>query len=70
MIYQALGINPVTITPEVMLRIGSVVSYDENQVTVRFPDWTGVRLGATEDVEEVEESYEWGAVVGQWRIVC
>ena len=46
------------------------MSYDENQVTVRFPDWTGVRLGATEDVEEVEESYEWGAVVGQWRIVC
>ena len=67
--YQALGINPVTITPEVILHVGTVVGCDENQVTVKFEDWTGVRLGPEEDVEEVEESHEWGEVVGQWRIV-
>jgi hypothetical protein len=69
MIYQGLGINPVTITPEVMLHVGTVVGCDENRVTVRFPDWTGVHVGTGEGAEEVEESHEWGEIVGQWRIV-
>jgi len=67
--WKALGINPVTITPEVMLRVGTIVNCDENQVTVKFLDWTGVRLGTEEGVEEIEESHEWGDIVGQWRIV-
>ena len=52
-----------------MLRVGTVVDCDENQVTVKTSDWTGVRLKTEEDAEEVEESHEWGEVVGQWRIV-
>jgi len=52
-----------------MLHVGTVVSCDENQVTVKFSDWTGVRLGTEEDMEEIEESHEWGDIVGQWRIV-
>jgi hypothetical protein len=49
-----------------MLHVGTVVSCDESKVTVKFSDWAGVRLGSEEDVEE---SHEWGDVVGQWRIV-
>lgn len=67
--HQALGINPVTITPEVMLYAGNVVGCDENQVTVKFSDWTGAQVGTEEEVEEIEESHEWGEIVGQWRIV-
>jgi len=52
-----------------MLHVGTVVSCDENQATVIFSDWTGARLGNGEDVEEIEESHEWGEIVGQWRIV-
>jgi len=52
-----------------MLHVGTVVGWDENQVTVRFSDWTGARVGTGEDVEEIEESHEWGEIVGQWRIV-
>ena len=67
--YQALGINPATITPEVMLRVGTIVNCDENRAIVKFSDWSGVRLGTEEDVEEIEESHEWGEIVDQWRIV-
>jgi len=67
--WKALGINPATITPEVMLRVGTIVNCDENWVTVKSSDWSSVRLGSEEDGEEIEESYEWGDVVGQWRIV-
>lgn len=49
--------------------MGTVVSCDENEVTVRLSDWIGARLGAGEDVEETEERHEWGEIVGQWRIV-
>jgi hypothetical protein len=53
-----------------MLHIGTVVSCDESQVTVRFSDWAGGRLGSEEDVEGiVEETHGWEDVVGQWRIV-
>ena len=70
MTHQALGINPATITPEVMLHVGTVVSCDESQVTVKFSDWAGSRLGSEEDVEDIiEETHGWEDVVGQWRIV-
>jgi len=52
-----------------MLHVGTVVSCDEKQVTVKFSDWTGVRLGGEEDMEQIEESHGWGDIVGQWRIV-
>ena len=52
-----------------MLRVGTVVGYDENQVTVKTSDWTGARLGTEEDEEEIEESHEWGEVIGLWRMV-
>ena len=52
-----------------MLHVGTVVGCDETQVTVRLSDWAGARLGTVEGVEEIEESHEWGEVVGQWRIV-
>jgi len=67
--WKALGINPVTITPEVMLHVGAVVSCDENQVTVKISDRTGALLGSEEDVEEIEESHSWGDIVNQWRIM-
>jgi len=67
--WKALGINPVTITPEVMLHVGTVVSCDENQTTVKILDWTGARLGSEEDIEEIEESHAWGNILGQWRII-
>ena len=52
-----------------MLRVGTVVSCDENQVTVKFSGWTGVHHGPEEEVEEIEESHGWGDIVGHWRIV-
>lgn len=52
-----------------MLYVGAVVSCDENQVTVKFSDLTGVRLGMEEEVEEIEESHGWGDVVDRWRII-
>jgi hypothetical protein len=52
-----------------MLQVGTVVSCNESQVMVRYSDWTGVRLGSEEDAEEIEESYGWGDIVGQWRTV-
>jgi hypothetical protein len=52
-----------------MLYLGAVVSCDENQVTVKILDWVGAQLGSEEDVEEIEESYAWGDVIDQWRII-
>ena len=52
-----------------MLYLGAVINCDENQVTVKFSDWVGVRLGSEEGVEEIEESHAWGNIVGQWRII-
>ena len=52
-----------------MLYVGAVVSCDENQVTVKFPDWTGARLAGDGDAEETEESHGWGDIVDQWRII-
>jgi len=52
-----------------MLRVGTVVSCDENQVTVKFSDWTGFSVGTEAEAEEIEESHEWKDIVGQWRIV-
>jgi hypothetical protein len=48
-----------------MLHVGTVVGRDENQVTVKLSDWTGFSVGT----EEIEESYEWKDIAGQWRIV-
>jgi len=59
----------VTITPEVILHVGAVLSCDENQVTVKFLDWIGVRFETGEGVEEIEEIHGWGDIVGQWRVV-
>lgn len=53
-----------------MLYVGVIVSCDENQVTVKFSDWTGSLLGGEEDVEEIEESHAWGDVLNQWRIIA
>ena len=52
-----------------MLHVGTVVGCDKNQVTVKFSDWAGARAGVEDEVDEIEESHEWGEIVGQWRIV-
>lgn len=52
-----------------MLHVGTVVDCDENQVTIKFSDWTGGLFGNEEDVGEVEESHAWGDIVGHWRII-
>jgi len=52
-----------------MLHVGTVVSRDKNQVTVKLSDWSGFSAGTGEEVEEIEESHEWKEIVDQWRIV-
>lgn len=52
-----------------MLYVGVVVSCDENQVTVKFSDWTGVQPGGGENAEETDESHAWGDVIDHWRII-
>ena len=49
--------------------MGTVVSSDENQVAVKFSDWTGFSAGTGEEAEEIEERHEWKDIVGQWRMV-
>lgn len=52
-----------------MLHVGTVVSCDGDQVTVKFSDWTDFSVGTEEELEEIEVTHGWEDVVGRWRIV-
>lgn len=75
--WKALGINPMTFTPEFMLNVGRVVRVGENLTVqpVHKPGAVEVSFGGyAEDEAEValleEESYEWNEVYsGDWKVV-
>jgi len=65
----AATLESASVARQVMLRVGTVVGCDENEVAVKSSDWTCGRMGTEEDVEESEERHGWGEVVGQWRVI-
>ncbi|KAH9056398.1 hypothetical protein EDB87DRAFT_1794387 [Lactarius vividus] len=72
--WQELGVNPATLTPEMMLFLARVVSSDENGMAIvrlRRPGLGIVSFGGGDmDVEEEEESFLWENIAEmQWRHV-
>lgn len=71
---QELGINPATLSPEMMLFLARVVSGGENGATVvrlRHPGLGMVSFaGADLKDEEEEEEFSWVKILEmQWRVV-
>jgi len=65
--WKALGINPVTITPEVLLHAATILKFDENNVLVR-PQTPTSSWSLDTDPEETE--YTWDDIIsGQWKII-
>jgi hypothetical protein len=64
-----LGINPATITPEMLLHTARVLHCGEDKVTVR--PLTPATFEREEEEEEEEASYMWDEITGgQWRIIA
>ncbi|KAH9921566.1 uncharacterized protein BXZ73DRAFT_79949 [Epithele typhae] len=71
--WRALGINQVTLTPEMLLHVGHVEECADNVVVKMVMDAGAgaVSFGAVSEVDEpVEEVFEWTDVLqGDWRLV-
>ncbi|KAI0676658.1 hypothetical protein C8Q78DRAFT_1073437 [Trametes maxima] len=74
--WKALGINFTTLTPEMLLHVGRVVTSDNLLVLETFaePGSAEVSFGGAVAEEEggaVEETFEWSDVLsGDWRLVA
>ncbi|GBE78985.1 hypothetical protein SCP_0201820 [Sparassis crispa] len=74
--WKALGINPNTFTPEMLLNVGRVVSYEDQLVVKPLEEHGAVEVSfgglvVGEDSGSVEERYDWQDVLqADWRLVA
>jgi hypothetical protein len=69
-VLQALGIDPVSYTPEHVLTVGHVESCDGERVVVRPLRAVAFNLPAGEEAEAEAEEHTWAEIDGgDWRRV-
>ncbi|KAL6304079.1 hypothetical protein BKA93DRAFT_733737 [Sparassis latifolia] len=74
--WKALGINPNTFTPEMLVNVGRVVSYEDQLVVKPLEEHGAVEVSfgglvVGEDSGSVEERYDWQDVLqADWRLVA
>ena len=70
MLLQALGIDPMSYTPENVLTVARVESWDSERVVVRPLRAVSFGLPAGEDAEAEAEEHTWDEIdEGDWRRV-